>query len=142
MKRRSRILLWTLIGIWLTVMIVLSPMFVRIHRETKIARQTFKAFGESLVRQDFSGAYKFCGADFQAAVPYGQFVNVQEDFQKENGTLRTVQETGYDVTGEGTPMRWKAVIGADFVYPKRTVRFQFELRLENDRWVVFGYRQI
>ncbi len=142
MKRRTKILLWALAGIWLTVMIVLSPMFVKIHRETKIARQTFNSFGESLIRQDFLRAYQFCGADFQAAVPYEQFVNIQKDFQKDGGDLRSIQETSYDVTGEGTPVRWRAVIGADFVYPNRTMRFQVELRLENDRWVVFGYRQI
>ena len=141
MKRRTKILLGMLAGVWITAMIVLSPMFVRLHRETKIARQTFKSFSDSLIRQDFFEAYKFCGADFQAAVPYEQFVNIQKDFQKDGGNLRSVKETGYEVTGEGTPVHWTAVIGADFIYPSGTKRFQVELHLENDRWVVFGYRQ-
>jgi hypothetical protein len=142
MKRRNKILLWAVGGVWLTLLvIILSPMAVRLHRETKIARQTFEAFGDSLVRQDFPRAYELCGADFQAAVPYEQFVTIQNDLQKQNGTLRSVQETGYNVTGEGKPVHWKADVGADFVYPDRIIRFQVELHLENDRWVVFGYQR-
>jgi hypothetical protein len=143
MKRRTKVIIWTVAGLWLTVlMALLSPMLLHVHRETKVVLQTFTSFGNSLVRQDFPRAYQFCGDDFRMAAPYEDFVKAQQDLQTRYGVLQSVNEAGYDITGEGTPAYWHAVISADLVYRNRKIRFQFELHKEHERWVAFGYRQI
>jgi hypothetical protein len=123
-------------------MVVLSPQFVAAHRETKSVLQVFDRYSASLTRQRFEEAYEYCGADFRNAMSYNQFVSLHQSLQAEFGSLRSVQRSAYDVHGSGTPTYWRAVINADFVYDRKTLKFQYVFRKEKNRWVLFGSEQL
>jgi hypothetical protein len=142
MKTRSRSILLWLVGIWVIVMLALSPQFLAAHRETKDVERAFSNYTDSLVNQRFDDAYRQCGTDFRAAMSYDQFVGVYESLQKENGPLKSVRRVAYEVHGSGTPTLWRAAIDADLMYEKKNIRFAFVFHKEGDRWVLFGTEQL
>jgi hypothetical protein len=142
MTRSSKYVLWGLVGIWLVAMLALLPKFVDLHREKSAVLQEFSEYGASLVSQHFEQAYQYCGSAFREAMPYDQFVKLHRDLQEQYGPLTAVARQTYSVHGGGTPMYWKAVIDADFVYQRKTLRFEFVLHKEGERWVIFGAEQL
>ena len=142
MKKSYRYGLLIAGSIWAIAMIVLTPQFVAAHRETKNALQAFDGYSSSLVSQRFEEAYRYCGTDFRDAMPYTQFLRLQQSFQTDFGPLKSVRRLAYEVHGSGTPMHWRAVLNADLAYEKKNLRFRFVFHKEGDRWVLFGSEQL
>jgi hypothetical protein len=142
MKKPYRYGLWTLGGIWAIAMVALSPQFVAAHRETNNALQAFDGYSSSLVNQQFEEAYRQCGTDFHDAMPYDQFVNLQKSLQLQFGPLKSVRRSTYEVHGSGTPMHWRAVIDAEFIYQNKNLPFRLLFHKEGERWTLFGSEQL
>jgi hypothetical protein len=142
MKTRNRNILLCVVGIWVIAMLALSPHIVAVHRETGDVKRVFAEYTDSLVNQRLDDAYKQCGSDFRSAMTYDQFVSLYESMQKDNGPLKSIKRRAYEVRGSGTPMFWRAVIDADLIYEKKSVRFEFVFHKEGDRWVLFGAEQL
>jgi hypothetical protein len=135
-------LLWVF-ALWAAVVLaLLSPRFVAVHRETRKVERKFTEYVGALVSQHFDEAYAECGTAFRSAMTYDRFVSMYKSLQGEYGALRSAKRTAYDVRGSGTPMYWRAVIDADLVYEKKTLRFEFVFHKEGDRWVLFGAEQL
>jgi hypothetical protein len=75
-------------------------------------------------------------------MPYDQFVRMYKSLQEEYGPLKSAKRVAYEIHGSGTPVYWRAVIDADLVYEKRSLRFKFVFHKEGDRWVLFGAEQL
>lgn len=142
MKKPYKYALWTAGGIWAVAMIALSPQFVAARHETKSALAAFDAYSSSLVNQRFDEAYLSCGADFRNAIPYDQFVSLQQSLRERFGPLKSVHRSSYHIHGGGTPMEWTAAIDSDLVYEKKSLRFRFVFHKEGERWVLFGSEQL
>lgn len=143
MKRRSKIVLWAILGVWVVAMLtLLLPMLVTGHREKSAVLQEFSEYAALLVDRHFEQAYQYCGSDFRKAMPYDEFIKLYNNLEDQNGRLKAITRQAYEVHGKGTPMYWSAVIDADFVYDKKTLRFEFVFHKEESRWVVFGFEQL
>jgi hypothetical protein len=143
MKKPYKILIWVALGIWVIALIMaLSPKIMKLHREKENAEKTFAAFSGNLVNQRYQDAYGLSGSDFRQAASFDEFVEQQKKYRDEFGSLTSVHQAASDVEGKGTPMFWRAVIDADLVFEKKTVRFEFVFRQEGGRWVLFGYQQM
>lgn len=141
MRRRYKILLWVVIGIWAIAMSTLvAPMLVRGYYEKNAVLAQFSEYSASLVNRHFDLAYQHCGSEFRKAMSYDQFVKLYGDLERQYGTLKTVTQQGYEVHGTGSPVYWTAVIDADFVYEKKTLRFEFALHKSGNGWVIFGFQ--
>jgi len=141
-QTRNRYILLIVLFAWAVAMLALSPWFIALHHETKAVEQTVAVYTNSLVNQHFDDAYKQCGSDFRAAMPYPQFLNFYQSLQTEYGPLKAARRSGYEVHGSGSPMFWRGVIDADLSYEKKTLRFEFVFHKEGDRWVLFGAEQL
>lgn len=75
-------------------------------------------------------------------MPYDRFVKLYQDLEQQYGNLNGVTRRAFDVEGRGNPMYWRAVIDADFVYQKKTLRFEFVFHKEGDRWAILGSKQL
>ena len=142
MKKRYRYGLYVLGGIWMVAMAALSPQFVAAHRETKNVLKVFDQYSSALVNQQFAEAYQHCGTDFRKSMPFDQFVALQVSLESQLGRLRSTKRTAYEVHGRGTPMSWRAVIDADMLYEKKSLRFEFVFHKEGDSWIIYGYEQL
>jgi len=142
MKRGYKIGLWIVGAVWVIAMIALLPRFISLHEETRSAKRVFNEYRAALVRQDLDGAYQLCGTDFQKAMPHDEFVELQQNLQNQYGKLKSVSQKAFEVRGSGDPMYWRAVVDGDFVYERKTLRFEFVLHKEGERWVVFGAEQL
>jgi hypothetical protein len=140
MTARRRNILLCVLGVWLVVMLVLSPQFITAHRATKDVERVFAEYTDSLVNKRFDDVYRQCGRDFQTALSYDEFVRVYELMEEENGPLKSIRRVGYKIHGNGTPTIWRAVIDADLIYEKKSVRFAF--CKEGERSVLFGAEQL
>lgn len=129
-------------GIWIAVMIALSPQFLAAHRETKNVLLTFDHYSAALINQNFDEAYQYCGSDFHEAMPFERFVSIQQSLEGQLGHLRSTRRIAYELQGKGAPKYWKAVIDADMLYERKTLRFQFIFRKESGRWILYGYQQL
>ncbi len=138
----ARKILLLLFGLWVVLMLALSPQFLAVHRETKGVERTFSQYTDSLVKQRFDEAYMQCGTEFRDAMPYDQFASMYRSLQGEYGPLKSTKRIAYQVHGSGMPMLWRAVVDADLVYEKKSLRFEFVFHKEGDRWVLFGAEQI
>ena len=141
MKKTYKYGLWAVGSIWAVAMIALFPQFVTAHRETKNALQAFDEYSASLVNQHFEEAYQHCSTEFHNAMPYDQFVGLQESLQTQFGPLKSIKRAAYELHGSGKPAHWRAVIDADFIYQKKSLRFESVLHKDGDRWVLFGFEQ-
>lgn len=143
MKRPYKIVLWTIGAGWLTAIVILVvPMLVTAHQEARAVRAAFSEYGTLLVDQQFNQAYQYCGGDFRRAMSYDQFADLYQNLEQQHGNLETVTLQAFQVHGSGTPVYWRAVIDADFVYQKQTLRFEFVFHKETGRWLIFGFEQL
>lgn len=138
MRRAFKISLWLLIIVWATAMLALTPRFVMLHHETRNLERVFDEYRTALVNRNFAQAYQFCGDDFQRAMSFDQFVALQESLENQYGSLKSIRETARDVDGKGTPIYWRAVIEADFVYKKQGTRFRLVFDKEHGHWAMYG----
>ncbi|MGH9727204.1 MAG: hypothetical protein ACRD33_06645 [Candidatus Acidiferrales bacterium] len=138
MKRRYKITLWTLGGVWVIAMLALTPRFISAHRETDKLQHVFDEYSIALVNHNFAEAYQFCGSDFRRSLSYDQFVAMQEALEKQHGKLKSISLATRDVEGRGTPPYWTAVIHADFVYEGKSLRFEYVFHQEDGRWLIYG----
>lgn len=141
MSRSKRIFL-SICGVWVVGMLLASPYFVRVHRETSSALRAFDLFTSALQTGRDSDAYKLTGQEFQSAISFDQFVDVQNSFRRKYGDLKTVKQTRYNVSGSGRPMLWSASIESEFVYARGTVHFEVEFHKDDDRWSVYAFREL
>jgi hypothetical protein len=142
MKKHYKYGLYAIAGIWVVAMIALAPLFFEAHRETKEVLREFDEYSASLVSQHFDEAYQHCGADFRNATPFDEFVSFHQSLETRLGRLMSVKRSGFNVQGGGTPIVWRAVIDADLVYEKKTLRFEFVYHREDGRWILFATRQL
>ncbi|MGB6820635.1 MAG: hypothetical protein WBE21_01050 [Candidatus Acidiferrales bacterium] len=142
MKRRYKYLLLGLGGIWVVAMLFLTPKFIRLHSETNEVLGAVSDYSNNLVAQQYARAYQYSSNAFRAALPYDKFVQLYQDLQARYGALTAVKRQACEVNGRGAPLVWKAIIDEDFVYEKRTIRFEFVLHKEDGRWVVFSAEEL
>ncbi len=139
--RATYVLLLIGLGV-LIALIATSPGILKGRAERESVLQTFDTYGNALVAGKFEEAYSYCGTEFQNAMPYAEFVQQQEEMQKQYGKLLSVLRKAYEIHGSGQPMIWKAAADLDFVFEKKTVQIEFVLVKENSRWVIFGYETL
>ena len=142
MKRRYKYILLGLGGIWVVAMLYLTPEFIRVHSETNEALGEISDYSNNLVAQQYARAYQYLSNAFRAALPYDKFVKFYQNLRTQYGALSAVKRRSSQVNGRGTPMVWKAIVDEDFVYEKRTIRFEFVLHKEDGRWVIFSAEEL
>jgi hypothetical protein len=142
MKRRSKYLLLGLGTVWLVAMLFLTPQFIQLHQETGEVLRNVSDYSNSLASQQYAHAYSYASSAFRAALPYDAFVELYQGLQAKYGALKSVKREGYQVNGHGTPMIWKAIVDEDFVYEKKTIRFEFALHKEEGHWVIFSAEEL
>src|SRR5579859_7079717 len=130
MRKPYKVALFTVVGAWALLMLVLSPQFLALHRETKSVLETFDRYSAALVSERFNEAYGQCGTEFHDALSYEQFVSMQRSFQTQFGSLSSVSRTAFELHEKGTPPQWRAVIDADLSYERKRLRFEFVFRKE------------
>jgi hypothetical protein len=140
-KRQWTYLLILFVAVMLAALVYAIPHFVRLSRETPEVSRAFAGYGAALVDQRYADAYRLGGQSFADALTYDQFVEQQHELQERFGRLKSVHPVGYNVSGKGDPYLWSAVIAADYVFEKRTLRFDVSFRKENDQWMLYGYRE-
>jgi len=140
-KRHWKWLLVVLVAVMLAALAYAIPQFLRLSREAREVDRAFAGYGTALVGQRYADAYRFGGHEFADALSYDQFVQQQRELEQHFGRLKSVQSVGYHISGKGNPYLWSAVIAADFVFEKRTVRFDVALQKENGQWVLYGYKE-
>ena len=142
MKRRYKYPLLILGGLWIVAVLAMTPRLVRVYRETKIALQDVSDYSDHVVGRQYDQAYRYSSSGFRAALSYDQFVTLYQRLERQYGTLKSVARQGYEVHGFGDPMVWKAVVDEDFVYEKKTLRFEFVLHKEDGHWAIFSVEQL
>src|SRR5580658_7407551 len=115
----------------LAALVYAIPHFVRLSHETPEVSRAFAGYGAALVDQRYADAYQFGGQSFADALTYDQFVEQQHELQERFGRLKSIHAVGHNTTGKATPYLSSAVIAADYVFEKRTVRFDVSFRKEN-----------
>lgn len=142
MKSRTRNILISIFTIWCVAMLALSPLFVAAHREKKEVQKAYSYYAESILTGHYNAAYEECDSDFQRTISYGDFVNLYQSLEQEYGPLERTNGVTYEVNGRGKPTDWKASIDADFVYQKRSLRFQLVFHKEGNSWLLFSLVQL
>lgn len=118
-----------------------DPEKVTAHGETDAALHALNNYTSALVSHDFKAAYSMCARDFDSAMPYDEFVRFQSNLEAENGSIVSAKEGLYNVAHRGSPLRWNATIDASLQYQRATLEFEFGLRKEGGRWVIYGIKQ-
>ena len=142
MNRGVKHTLWGILGVWVILMIAFSPKLIEAHREVTDAQQLFTGYATSLLNHRYEEAYSFCGSEFRNAMPYDRFAKLQMDLEEQYGILKSFKRVGCEVHGKGNPLYWRGVVDGDFVYEKKTLRFEFVFHKDADRWVIYGYEQL
>lgn len=121
---------------------IMIPGFRENYREEWNLEHTFDQYTGSLVSQQYEKAYATCSGGFQQVTPYDKFVDLYKSLQEQYGPLKSAKSVGHEMRGSGTPTVWKAVIDANFIYAKQTIRFEFSAHKDGDRWVLDGFEQL
>ena len=140
MKLRSKIVLWTIGGVWLVTMLALIPRFVSISRDTDNVEHVFADYGAALASHRFEDAYRLCSSGFQSAMPYDQFVSFQNKLESQYGRLESVDRKALKVHCDGSGC--SAALSAALIYQTKTLKYRFELHKDEGRWVIFGGEQL
>lgn len=130
MTRPTKFLLWTLGAIGAVGIFLAIPELLNLHRETEDALKAFDTYSAALRNQRFEEAYQQCGGQFREAMNFEQFVRLYGNLESEYGSLVSVKRISYEVHGRGEPMYWRAMLDANFVYQKKTLKFEFVLHKE------------
>lgn len=142
MVRKRKSILFASLGVLALVsLIATAPLMFNLVRNTWAVKHTFSDFAAALVNNQLETAYSYCGQDFREATPFQGFVSQQRALRSMFGNLKVVKLEEYDVQGRGVPARWTAVIKAGQEYESRTVGFTYVFHREDDRWVLFNYKQ-
>jgi hypothetical protein len=143
MRRRYKYPLLAIVGAWgLVLAVILIRMMAREYVEGREVLYDVSDYSNGLVSQQYDQAYRYAGEGFRAALPYDKFVTLYRGLQKQYGTLKAVTPQGYEIHGSGNLMMWRAVVERDFVYEKKTLRFEFVLHKESGHWVIFSAEEL
>ncbi len=137
----GKVLLGGLVLLVVHRMVEMVPRFKESYREERNLEQTFDQYTISLVSHHYEEAYAICGNDFHQATPYDKFVSITKSLEDQYGPLKSAKCVGFEMHGRGTPTIWTAVIDANFVYAKQTLKFKFSVNYEGDRWFLYGFEQ-
>jgi hypothetical protein len=134
-----------LVGLGLVIMYrvfgTLVPGLAESYREEWSVNRVFDQYTTALVGKHYEAAYAICGYDLRQVTSYDNFVGIYKSLEEQYGPLKSVKRSFTGAFGRGTPILWKAAIDADFLYSKRTLRFEFGAHKEGDRWVLSGFEQ-
>ncbi len=143
LKRRYKKILLGVLGAWALISLVATaPGMIELWRQKKVVERAFSGYAAALVNEKFEEAYGYCGKDFREATPFEAFVSQQRALRSKFGTLKLVKQEGIEVSGRGSPTRWRAVINAGLEYETKTLGFTYEFRFEDGHWTLLGYKQM
>jgi hypothetical protein len=135
-----KILLWVF-GVWVVIMLALSPTLVQAWKQGKAFHKAFASYADALVRGDLAKAYSFCGSDFRASMTFDKFAAQQRELQSEHGSLKSIRLGATEFHGKGSPMKWTASAYVTFNYFSMSVAFVYVFHEEDGVWRVYGYKQ-
>lgn len=143
MKRRYKYPLIVL-GAVVILVVILIPEFVKTHRETENAKRALADYTAALIARRYDEAYSLGCNDFQKAISYQDFLDMQKVFEAKYGPLMSAKQGVYLVRDNyrGKPTTWTATIDTDLVYQKADLKFAFTLHKENGMWEIFGEQQL
>jgi len=142
MKKRTKIILGILVGVWVFAMAMTAPEMSEALHQRKFVEQTFNTYSKALVDNKLEQAYGYCGTEFQRATPFSDFVAIQQTLQTRFGTLKAIRQTSMVVKVQRSPHLEIASVQASLEYQRETLKILYELHFENGRWAIFGFKQI
>jgi hypothetical protein len=144
MQKRSykKILLGVLGLLAIVSVIAAGPQLLKLWREKNAVERVFSDYSSALVSGKFEDAYSLCGADFRGVTSLDVFAAQQKDLVSRFGNLKTVKQEGIEVTVNGSPARWTAVVNAGFQYESKTIGFEYSFSYDGVRWTLSGYKQL
>jgi type II secretory pathway pseudopilin PulG len=143
MKRRNRYSLIVL-GTVAILLAIVIPGAVKTHRETLNAKRALEDYTAALIAHRYDKAYSLGCTDFQKALSYRDFLEMQKMLEVRYGPLTSAKQGLYLVRNnyDGKPTIWTATIDTDLVYQKADLKFAFTLHKEDGAWKVFGGQRL
>lgn len=142
MEPKTKRILLALVGGWLLVIAIFTTSgAIVLHRETRAAEKVLQEYTGSLVARQFDEAYELTGPDFRSQTARDDFLVQQLDLEKRFGRLESVKEQGWKVSSTGSPQFWAARFSVDFHYQNDSRRFEFALRKQSGKWMLYGYEE-
>jgi hypothetical protein len=111
------------------------------YRQKRAVDLAFSGYSEALRSGDYARAYQFCGEAFKGSVSYEEFAGRQHEAISKLGKLDSMDRKDMFVHGQGSPLRWVAVIETLQVYDRGNVHLVCEFHLEGDGWKLFGCKR-
>jgi hypothetical protein len=132
--------LWFFVAIAGVVVIAIIPGSMELFRQKKAASQALESYTQSLVKQDYRGAYNLTDDAFKASLTYDDFVALQKALTTEFGSLRSVKQGQTEV--EVKEKVWSGLIHVRFQYAQNEITMLVSLRRDGGEWKIFGYKQL
>ena len=126
----------------LGIFAVTGPMMVRGWWKLRALNLTFPAYTQALLPRDYKTAYAFGSSEFGKATSYEEFVKALGTAQERLGDLKSVKQGRTIVNGEGSTPGWVGRITADQTYARGQVGLLYEFHWENNRWSLFGFKEL
>ncbi|MGB0065388.1 MAG: hypothetical protein WBP85_13150, partial [Terracidiphilus sp.] len=79
---------------------------------------------------------------FKAAMTLAEFAGQQKLIESKLGTQKSARIEGLYAHGVGSPMRWTATVNETRGYENGEIHLLYVFHLEDNRWQLFGYKQI
>jgi hypothetical protein len=141
LKKRTRIIYAALAFVFIAFIYNFRTQ-VSTYRQKRDLEKTFRDYSLAIESRDYSKAYAYGDGAFKAAIDPQDFAAQQSAFESRLGPLKSINEGAYDMHGRGSPMQWMARVEEVRHYDRGEVHFACEFRLEEERWQIFGCKQI
>jgi hypothetical protein len=129
-------------AVWLVATIASLPYFAHLLREKGNLERSFSELSSALQSAMFDKAYSQVSTEFKKATPFEEFERQQRTLISRHGTLRNVKAQGYEISIRDRPEAWLASVRASLEFERQAVPFEFWFRYENERWALYGYKQV
>jgi len=142
LKNKKRIVYGIAVTFLVVALTYTLPLLLAGHKQRKALEATFTHYSSALIQEDYPSAYSFGDAEFRAQLKPEDFASQQKSLVSKLGRMESAGIEGYDIHGQGSPMRWIGVIREIRRYEKGEVHILSEFHFEEGHWQLFGYKEV
>ena len=130
------------LGVSCLVALLMLPFLIAAIKHKVDVDRSFNELSNALISKNYEQAYNMTGDSFRSTTESATFTSYFSDFEKKFGKLISIERINDNISKSGVSSNWIARIESDLHFEKNDIEVLFEYHLENDKWVIFGMKQL